>query len=71
MPRCGALSLLKKTLHYMWGVIVVLRPWFAAALIVRRRYLIAVPWPMFAAARKYLIVVPRPSPAAPLVVHRR
>ena len=35
------------------GLIVVLRPLFAAAFVVRRRY---------------FIVAPRPFPAAPLVV---
>ena len=35
---------------------VVLMPLFAAALVVRRRY---------------VIVAPSPFPAAPLVVHRR
>ena len=43
-------------------------PLFAAALVVRRRYLIVVPRPMPAAPRMYLIVVDRPLPAAPLVV---
>jgi hypothetical protein len=38
------------------GVIVVLRPLFAVALVVRRRY---------------FIVSPRPLPAAPLLVRRR
>jgi hypothetical protein len=37
-------------------LIVVFRPLFAAALVVRRRY---------------YIVAPRPFPAAPLVVRRR
>jgi hypothetical protein len=41
---------------------------FAVALVVRRRYLIAVPRPMPAAPRRYLDVVYRPLPAAPLVV---
>jgi hypothetical protein len=36
------------------------RPLPAAALIMRRRYLIVVPRPMPAAPRNYLIVVPRP-----------
>jgi len=47
---------------------VVLRPLFAATLVVRRRYLIAVPRPMPEAPRIYLIVVYRPLAAAPLVV---
>ena len=55
VPRYGALSLLQKPLQYK-GLIVVLRPLFAAALVVRRRY---------------LIMVLRPFPAAPLVVRRR
>jgi hypothetical protein len=45
-------------------LIVVPRPFAAAALVKRRRYLIVVPKPMFAAPRRYLIVVPRPMPAA-------
>jgi hypothetical protein len=48
--------------HAFWFkrcLIVVLRPLFAAALVVRRRYFIVVPRPMLAAPRKYLIVVPR------------
>ena len=56
VPRCGALSLLQKTLHYKgewWWCSCQL---FAAALVVRRRY---------------FIVAPRPFSAAPLVVHRR
>jgi hypothetical protein len=52
-------------------LIVVPRPLFAAALVMRRRYLIMVLMPMPAAARSYSIAVPRPTPAAPLVVHRR
>jgi hypothetical protein len=40
------------------------RPLFAAALVVRRRYLIVVPRSIPAAPRRYLIVVPRPLPAA-------
>jgi len=64
VPLCGALSLLAKPLH----IIVLLRPLFAAALVVRRRYLIVVPRPMPAAPPMYLIVVYRPLPAAPLVV---
>ena len=46
-------------------LIVVPRPFPAAALVKRRRYLIVVPKPMFSAPRRYLIVVPRPMPAAP------
>jgi hypothetical protein len=56
VPQCGALSLLQKTLHYKGGMMGVLMPLFAAALVVRRRY---------------FIVAPRPFPAAPLDVHRR
>jgi hypothetical protein len=60
------------------GVIVVLRPLFAAALIVLRRYFIVSPRPFPAAPlvvrRRCLIMVPRPMPAAPrmyfIVVHR-
>jgi hypothetical protein len=56
----------------------VLRPFFAAALVVRRRYFIVAPRPFPAAPlvvrRRCLIVVPRPVPAAPrmylAVVHR-
>ena len=55
VPRCGALSLLQKTLHYKGGMMVMLMPLFAAALVVRRRY---------------FIVAPRPFPAAPLVASR-
>jgi hypothetical protein len=59
-------------------VIVVLRQLFAAALVVRRWYLIMVSRPLPAAPlavrRRYLIVVPRPTPAAPrmylIVVYR-
>jgi hypothetical protein len=51
------------------GLIVVLRPLFAAALVVRRRYLIMVPRWLPAAPlvlrRRYFAVVPRPMPAAP------
>ena len=43
-------------------------PLFAAALVVRRRYLIVVPRPTPAAQRMYLIVVYRPFLAEPLVV---
>jgi hypothetical protein len=50
------------------GVIVVLRPLFAAALVVRRRYFIIAPRPFPAVPlvvrRRCLIVVPRPIPAA-------
>ena len=57
VPRCVALSLLQRALHYKGGgVIVVLRPLFAAALVVRLRY---------------FIIAPRPFPVAPLVVRRR
>jgi hypothetical protein len=48
----------------------VLRPLFAAALVVRRRYLAVVPRPMPAAPRMYLIVVYRPLPVAPPLVVR-
>jgi hypothetical protein len=41
------------------------RPLFAAALVVRRGYLIVVLKPMPAAPRRYLIVLPRQTPAAP------
>jgi hypothetical protein len=58
LPKLGAVYL-----------IVVPRPLFAVALVVRRRYLIVVPRPVPAAPlverRRYLIVVPRPMPAAP------
>ena len=40
VPRCGALSLLQKTLHYKGGMMVVLMQLFAAALVVHRRCLI-------------------------------
>jgi hypothetical protein len=77
-PRCGALSLLQKTLQYKGGVIVVLRPLFAAALVVRRRYFIVAPRPFPAAPlvvrRRCLMVVPMPMPEAPrmylIVVYR-
>ena len=69
VPRCGALSLLQKPLHYKGGMAVVPRPLFAAALVVRRRYLIKAPRPFPATPLvvrpRYLIVVPRPMPAAP------
>ena len=55
VPRCGALSLIQKNAALQGGVMVVLRPLFAAALVVCRRY---------------VIVAPRPFPAAELVVHR-
>jgi|AntAceMinimDraft_5_1070358.scaffolds.fasta_scaffold331602_1 hypothetical protein len=68
VTRCGALSLLQKPLHYKTEVIVVLRPLFAAVLVVRRRYLIMVPRPLPATPlvvhRRYLAMVPRPMPAA-------
>ena len=48
---------------------MVLRPWFAAALVVRRRYFIVTPRPFPAASlvvrRRCLIVVPRPMPTVP------
>jgi hypothetical protein len=44
---------------------------FAAALVVRRRYLTVVTRAMPTAARRLLIVVPRPLPATALVVRRR
>jgi hypothetical protein len=47
---------------------VVLRPLFAAALVVRRRYFIAAFRPFLAAPlvvhRRYLIVLPMPMPEA-------
>ena len=46
---------------------MVPRPPFAAALVVRRRYLIVVPRPMPAAPRMYLIVVHMPMTGALLV----
>jgi hypothetical protein len=50
-------------------LIVVLRPLFAAALVVRRMYIIMAPRPLSAASlavrRRYLAVVLRPMPAAP------
>jgi hypothetical protein len=59
-------------------LIVVLRPLFAAALVVRRRYFIVAPKPLLAAPlavhRRCLIVVPMPMPEAPrmylIVVYR-
>ena len=56
MPRCGALIYSSKDAALQGGMMVVLRPLFAAALVVCRRY---------------FIVAPRPFPAAQLVVHRR
>ena len=51
------------------GVIVVLRPLIAAALVVRRGYFIVAPRPFPAAPlvvrHRCLIVLPRPMPAAP------
>jgi hypothetical protein len=51
------------------GVIVMLMPLFAAALVVRRRYFIVAPRPFPAAPlvvrRRWLIVVPMPMPEAP------
>jgi hypothetical protein len=52
-------------------LIVVLRPFLAAALVVRRSYLIVAPRPLPAAPRRYLAVVHRTLPAAPLVERRR
>jgi hypothetical protein len=46
-------------------LIVVSRQLSAAAVDVRRRYLIVVPRPILAAPHRYLIVVTRPMPAAP------
>ena len=67
VPRCGALSLLQKTLHHKGGCWCSL-PLFAAALVVRRRYFIVAPRPFPAAplvARcMYMAVVPGPMPAA-------
>jgi hypothetical protein len=56
VPRCGALSYSSKDAAVLQGGMVVLRPLFAAALVVCRRY---------------FIVAPSPFPAAQLVVHRR
>jgi hypothetical protein len=57
VPRCGALSSSSKDAAVLQGgMVVVLRPLFAAALVVCRRY---------------FIVAPSPFPAAQLVVHRR
>ena len=56
VPRCGALSSSSKDAAVLQGgMMVVLRPLFAAALVVCRRY---------------FIVAPSPFPAAQLVVHR-
>ena len=56
VPRCGALSSSSKDAALQGRMMVVLRPLFAAALVVCRRY---------------FIVAPSPFPAAQLVVHRR
>ena len=56
VPRCGALSSSSKDAALQRGMMVVLMPLFAAALVARRRY---------------FIVAPRPFPAAPLIVHHR
>jgi hypothetical protein len=69
VPRCGALSFCSKDAALQGGMIVVLRPLFAAALVARRRYFIVAPRPFPAVPlverRRCLIVVPRPIPAAP------
>jgi hypothetical protein len=56
------------------GVVVVLMPLFAAALVVRCRYFIVAPRPFPAAPlvvhRRCLIVVPMPMPEAPHVLDR-
>jgi len=52
-------------------LIVVPRPLFAVALVVRRRYLAVLPRPMPAAPRGYFAVAQRPLPSAPLVERRR
>ena len=78
VPRCGALSLLQKTLHNKGGMMVLLMPLFAAALVVRRSYFILAPRPFPAASlvvrRRCLTVVPMPMPEAPrmhlIVVYR-
>ena len=44
-PVWGSEFTSKKTLHYKGGVMVVLRPLFAAALVVCRRYFIVAPSP--------------------------
>ena len=69
MPRCGALSSSSKDAAVLQrGMIVVLMPLFAAALVVRRRYVIVAPWPFPAAPLVvrciYMAVVPGPMPAA-------
>jgi hypothetical protein len=68
----------KKSATLQGGLAVVLKLLFAAAQVVRRRYLIAMPRPLPAAPlvvrRRYFIVVLRPTPAAPrmylIVVYR-
>jgi hypothetical protein len=69
VPRCGALSFSSKDAALQGGMIVVLRPSFAAALVVRRMYLILALRPFPAAPlvvrRRCLIVVPMPMPEAP------
>ena len=50
------MSFLQKKAALQGGMVVVLRPLIAAALVVRHRY---------------FIVAPRPFSAAPLVVRRR
>ena len=77
VPRCGALSLLQKPLHYREvqqiscpaRMYVGLGPVVTRARVQLARYLIVVPRPLFAAAlavrRRYLIVVPRSVPAEP------
>jgi hypothetical protein len=66
---CGALAQLPPAtaIRFTRYLSVVPRPLFAAVLVVRRKYFIAVPRPMPAAPRRYFIVVPRPLPAVPLV----
>ena len=78
VPRCGALSSFLKDAALQGGLIVVLRPLFAAALVVSRRYMIIVPksFPVtpLVVRRRYLVMVPRPMSAATrsylIVVHR-
>ena len=60
VSRCGALSSSSKDAALQGGVIVVLRPLFAAALVVHRRYFNVVP--------RLFLAVHRPLLAAPLVV---
>jgi hypothetical protein len=48
-------------------LIVVPRPLPAAALVVRRRYLLVMLKPLPVAPSRYLIVLPSPLPAAPIV----